>query len=133
MASIAMLSPCADSFQLLAAVDLDDYTVLGYGEWESRQALESHLQQGAQRKTHALDEIVVHFVSVYFSSTARCVSDLQVHVLADYFQEFRKGVMEKNIPVIKSPLRCALWITQYTSTDDVFLPGSDFNSICCAG
>ena len=27
---------------------LDDFTVVGYGEWESRKALESHLQKGAR-------------------------------------------------------------------------------------
>lgn len=30
-----------------AAAQLDDVLVVGYGEWESRKALESHLQKGA--------------------------------------------------------------------------------------
>jgi hypothetical protein len=29
-----------------AAAQLDDVLVVGYGEWESRKALESHLQKG---------------------------------------------------------------------------------------
>lgn len=30
-----------------AAAQLDDVLVVGYGEWEDRKALESHLQKGA--------------------------------------------------------------------------------------
>lgn len=49
---IAAEGLCGDLLPAAAAM-LDDFTVVGYGEWESRKALESHLQKGAESQHRA--------------------------------------------------------------------------------
>jgi hypothetical protein len=59
-----------------AAAQLDDVLVVGYGEWESRKALESHLQKGADLQncgTVHVSEPGLHTLPVCPLSVARKV------------------------------------------------------------
>jgi hypothetical protein len=106
---------------------LDDFTVVGYGEWESRQALESHLQKGANLQHCAAVTSCMLLLRLAQSlhgwplSRRICSSRLlcgdqslahwphwmlmMYYCYADYFQEFKQGVLEHDIVAIKSPLK----------------------------
>jgi hypothetical protein len=101
---------------------LDDFTVVGYGEWESRKALESHLQKGADSQHFAAVASCVLLLRLVHSLVRGTVGGLTAgtsahrsnkpHLMlimhfcyADYFQEFKQGILEHNIVAIKSPLK----------------------------